>query len=207
MKKVFSMMLGASLVLAMASCGSSKKAAETPHYDKTKNIAGETVVVKAEKMHGVELAEELSEDGTKIVKVPYKWYAGKGKANVEQVAITLAQQEAYAEISRVFNNIVSDKAERGNVVNNGEVQQALTQHWKQMSLSILKGCEPFGDVLVEYNPADKMYYVTAKIGMRGDRFNELLNNAQNFKPNNLSGEDMEQFVEVNKSIMSAAKGE
>ena len=207
MRKVVKIMFSVILVLVIASCGTGKKVVETMHYEKDKNMAGETVVVKAAKMHGIEMADELSEDGMKIVKVPYKWYAGIGKANVEQVAITLAQQEAYAEISRVFNNIVSDRAERGNVVNNGNVQQALTQHWEQMSLSILKGCEPFGDVRVEYNAADKMYTATAKIGMRGDRFNELLNNAQNFKPANLSEEEMKQFVELNKSIMDAAKGE
>lgn len=207
MKNVFKMMLGASLILTMVSCGSSKKAVETVSYEKDKNIAGETVMVKKQKMSGIEMADELSEDGTRIEKVAYKWYAGIGKANVEQVAITLAQQEAYAEISRTFNNIVKDSAERGNVANNGVVQQALTQHWEQMSLSLLKGCEPFGDVIVEYNPANKMYTATAKIGMRGDRYNEMINNSQNFKPANLSGEELDQFVEVNKSIMQAAKGE
>lgn len=207
MKKVLKMMLGAFLVLAMASCGSSKTSTFETTYKKDTNMAGETVVVKKTKMSGIEMCDELSDDGTKIVQVPYKWYAGIGKADVEQVAITLAQQEAYAEISRVFNNIVSDKAERGNAANNGRVQQSLRQYWEQMSLSVLKGCEPFGDVVVEYNSSDRMYTVTAKIGMRGDRFNELLNNSQNFKPSNLTGEEMKQFVELNKTIMEAAKGE
>lgn len=51
-----------------------------------------------------------------------------------------------------------------------------------------------------------MYNVTAKVGIRGDRFNEMINSAGNYKPDNLAGEDLEQFIEINKSIMEAAKG-
>lgn len=204
MKKLINMMLGASLVLAMASCGSSNKAVS---HEPDSNDNEETIVVKKETTSGIIMVDGLSEDGTKIVQVPYKWFSGKGKANLEQVAITLAQQEAYAEISRVFNNIVSDRAERGNLVNNGVVEQALAQHWEQMSLSVLKGCEPIGEVVIEYDSSDKMYYATAKIGMTGKRFNELLNNSQDFRPQNLTEEEMKQFVEVNKSILEAARGE
>ena len=73
-------------------------------------------------------------------------------------------------------------------------------------MSIQKGCEPFGDVTIEYSPSTRMYSVTAKVAVRGDRFNQMLNNAGNFRPDNLSGEELEQFIETNKAIMEAAKG-
>ena len=158
------------------------------------------------KVQGVEMVDELSDDGLDMIKRPYKWYAGIGKADLEQVALELAQREAYASISRVITNAVKDNAERGNVANNGQVQQALTSHWEQFSASLLKACEPFGDAIVEYDQSTRMYTVTAKVGIRGDRFNQLLNTAGSFKPKDLKGDELDQFVEVNKTIMEAARG-
>lgn len=202
MKKVMRMMLGASLVLTMVSCGSSKKTTEQPVQTTRVN---EKVITTTKAQSGIEMLDALSEDGTKIVKVPYKWYSATGTADIEQVALQLAQQEAYATISRVFNNIVSDEAERANVGNNSRVQQAITQHWEQMSLSILKGCEPIGDAIVEYNTEDGLYTVTAKVGMTGARFNDLLKNSQNVEPEGLNEEEMQEFIQINKSIMEAAR--
>ena len=51
-----------------------------------------------------------------------------------------------------------------------------------------------------------MYNVTAMVGISGYWFNEMITSAVNYKPDNLAGEDMEQFIEINKSIMEAAKG-
>ena len=198
-------MLAASLLVGMASCGSSKKMAQTTYSNET-TMTGDNVVVTQIKTSGVEMVDDLSADGTRIEKVVYRWYSGTGIANNKQVAITLAQQEATATISRTLNNIVKDEAERGNVVNNGNVQQALTQHWEQISMSILKGCGPFGDAVVEYNPKDGMYTVTAKVGMRADRFAKLLENSQNVsRPQNLTQEEYQEFLDVNKSIMEAAR--
>jgi len=101
---------------------------------------------------------------------------------------------------------VLDQAERGNVANNGRVQQALTSHWKQVSASVEKACEPFGNTTIQYNPSTRMYEVTAKVGIRGDRFNQLLNEAGNFKPADLTGKDLDDFIDTNKSIMEAARG-
>ena len=73
-------------------------------------------------------------------------------------------------------------------------------------MSILKGCGPYGDAVVEYNPKDGMYTVTAKVGMRGDRYAKLLENSQNVsRPQNLTQEEYQEFLDVNKSIMEAAR--
>ncbi len=152
------------------------------------------------------MADALNDDGTDMIKRPYKWFAGIGKADNKQVAIELAQREAYATISRVLNNAVLDKAKRTNLGNNGRVQQALTSYWEQVSASVEKACEPFGNTTIEYNPSTRMYEATAKVGIRGDRFNQLLNSAGDFKPSDLSGDELDQFIKANKAIMEAARG-
>lgn len=191
--------------MIMVSCSSSKKFADS-RIEKHKNLEGEKVLVETAKMQGVELVEDLSEDGTKIKKVAYKWYAGIGKANDKQTAIEMAELEARATISRIVENAVMAQSERGTLVDNGDVQKALSSHWQQVSRSIQNACEPFGETKVEYSQTTKMYTVTAKVGIRGDKFQQMLNNAGNFKPSNLSGKDLDDFIKVNKQIMDAAKG-
>lgn len=164
------------------------------------------MVSETVKLTGIEMSDALNEEGTDMIKRPFKWFAGIGKADNKQVAIELAQREAYATISRVLNNAVKDNAERGNVANNGRVQQALTSHWEQISVSLQKACEPFGNTTIEYNPATRMYEATAKVGIRGDRFNQLLSTAGSFRPTDLSGKDLEDFITANESIMRAARG-
>lgn len=208
MKKI--VLAAATTAMLLSSCGTSKKVSLAPAVDssrsKTTSLEGEQVISETVRLTGIEMAEALNEDGTELTKRPYKWFAGIGKADNKQVAIELAQREAYATISRVLNNAVLDQAERGNVANNGRVQQALTSHWKQVSASVEKACEPFGNTTIEYNPSTRMYEATAKVGIRGDRFNQLLNTAGSFKPADLTGEELEQFIETNRSIMEAARG-
>lgn len=206
MKKV---VLFISSIMLLLSCGTTKSTM-APAVDSERktvtSLEGQQVVSETVKLSGIEMAEALNDDGTDMIKRPYKWFAGIGKADNKQVAIEHAQREASATISRVLNNAVKDGAERGNVVNNGRVQQALTSHWEQFSTSLQKACEPFGNTTIEYDPSTKMYQVTAKVAIRGDRFNQLLKTAGDFKPADLTGDDLEQFVETNKAIMEAAKG-
>lgn len=209
MKKLL-VLLAVSLAVLHTSCGTTRKATDTPAVESTRKtvtgLEGQQVVSETVKLTGIDMADALSEDGSEMIKRPYKWFAGIGKANNKQVAIELAQREAYATISRVLNNAVKDQAERGNVGNNGIVEQALTSHWEQVSVSLQKACEPLGNTTIEYNPATRMYEATAKVGIRGDRFNQLLNTAGDFKPSNLSGSELDDFISRNKAIMNAAKG-
>lgn len=204
MKKLFSFI---ACVALLASCGTTKPTATTTisRYGAT-NLEGEKVVVEEVKMQGIEMVESLSDDGAQIIKRPYKWYAGTATADNKQIALEMAQGEAYATISRVLNNAVRAESERGALQNNGAVQIALRSHWEQVSSSLTKGCEPFGTATVEYNPATRMYSVTAKVGIRGDKFNSLLANAGEFRPNNLTESELKEFVEINQAILSAAKG-
>lgn len=158
------------------------------------------------KLQGVEMVETISDDGASMIKRPYRWFAGIGKADDEGTAVEMAQLEAYATISRVIENAVLAKAERGTVADNGKVQKALKSHWEQMSMSIQKACEPFGETEVTFNSDTGMYEAIAKIGIRGDRYVKLLDGAKDAKPESLSGEDLKQFIDVNNAIIDAAKG-
>jgi len=206
MKTMKSLGMIALMTMVMVSCGSKKQAVVESRIDKQTSLEGEKVAVETTRLQGIEMIDDLSEDGLSMRKVAYKWYAGIGKANDKQTAVEFSDREARATISRVIENMVLDQAQRGTVANNGEVQKALTSHWQQVSRSIQNACEPFGDTKIEYNPSNRMYTVTAKVGVRGDKFQQMLNNAGNFKPSTLSGKDLEDFIETNKAIMNAAKG-
>lgn len=203
MKKIFYLSV---CVMVLASCGSQKQITSEVSRGTATSLEGEKVNTETLKMHGIEMASSLNDEGTGMIERPFKWYAGISTMDNKQVAIEVAQREAYATISRVLQNAVKDQAERGNVANNGKVQQALTSHWEQVSMSVQKGCEPFGDVHVEFNPTTRMYTVTAKVGIRGDRFQKLLNTAGSHKPTDLNEEELDQFIMINQSIMEAAKG-
>ena len=208
-KNLFIMMALVAGVCVLTSCGSKKAAVAPPVASQIKtqtSLEGEKVQVETTQLQGIEKAEALNDDGTDIIMRPFKWYAGIGLADNKQMAIELAQREAYATISRIMNNAVKDEAERGNVANNGRVQQALTSHWQQFSATLTKGCEPFGSTSIKFIPSTRMYEATAKVAIRADRFQQLLNSAGNFKPTDLTGEDLDLFIETNKAIMEAAKG-
>ena len=204
MNRIFKISMVIVAILMLASCGSKKSSVVESKTEKSKSLEGERVMVETTKLQGIEMVETLNEEGTAMVKMPYKWYAGFGKADDKQIAIEMAENEARATISRAMNNMVIAQTERGAVANNGEVQKALTSHWKQVSESIQNACEPFGDTKVEYSPSTKMYTVTAKVGIRGDRFQQMLNTAGNYKPNNLGPDDLQIFLETNRAIMEAA---
>lgn len=196
----------AFVAIVMVGCGTSKQAVVESRIDTHKSLEGETVMMETAKLQGIEMIDDLSEDGLTIVKVAYKWYAGIGKANDKQIAIEIAEREARTTISRVIENLVDDQAKRGALSDEGEVQKTIASYWKQTSQSIQNACEPFGDTKIEYSPTTKMYTATAKVGVRGDKFQQMLKNAGNFKPSNLSGKDLEEFNKANKAIMDAAQG-
>lgn len=161
---------------------------------------------KKYKMQGVEMVETLSDDGTSLVKRPYRWFAAMASADNEAVAIEMAQMEAQSAVSRVIESTVTTQAERANIVVDGKVASALKSHWEQMSFSIQQACEPFGEVESTYNTQTGMYEVIAKVGIRGDRYIKMLDGAKDVKPAGLSGDDLKQFLDANKSIIDAAKG-
>jgi len=207
MKILSKMYMAIVAILMLTSCGSTKPTTVESKVEKTRSVEGDKVVVETTELQGVEMIETLSEDGTKMVKRPYRWFAGIGKADDKQTAIEIAEHEARANVSRSIETMVMATAEKGTLVNNQQVQEALTAHWKQVSSSILNGCEPVGAVKVEYNKNTNIYTATAKIGMRGDRYQQLLDQAGSYNPANLNGKDLDQFIDTNQTIINAAKAE
>lgn len=130
----------AAIALVFASCGSSKKMAVQSNIEKQRSLEGEKVVVETTKLTGYDMSEGLSEDGTKLVKIAYKWFAGIGKADDKQTAIEMAELEARTTISRVIEKAVSTNAERSSLVVDGKVAKALKSHWEQM-LKLLIGAQ------------------------------------------------------------------
>ncbi len=167
--------------------------------------AQKTTTTKKIKLQGVEQVETLSADGMSMKKMPYRWFAGMAEADNEAAAIEMAQLEAYANVSRIIENLVTSQAERSTVSINGKVETALKSHWEQMSMSIQKACEPFGETEITFNSETGMYNVIAKVGIRGDRYVKILDSAMNAKPEGLSGNDLKDFNEANKTIIDAAK--
>lgn len=161
---------------------------------------------KTIKTNGIEMVETLKEDGTDIIRRPYRWFAGMAEADVESIAVEMAQMEAYAAISRVIENAVLAEAERSAIAVNGKVQKALKSHWQQVSMSIQHASEPFGEAESTYDGSTGLYHVIAKVGIRGDRYVKLLEGAATVKPNDLSGDDLQQFIDANQAIIDASKG-
>lgn len=158
------------------------------------------------KLQGVKMVETISDDDMSMIQRPYRWFAGMAEADVESVAVEMAQLEAYATVSRVIENAVLAEAQRGTVATNGKVQKALKSHWQQVSMSVQKACEPFGETESTYNPETGMYEVIARVGIRGDRYVKLLDGAGNANPTGLAGDDLQQFINANNAIIDAAKG-
>lgn len=157
------------------------------------------------KLQGIEMKDAINDDGTAIIQRPYRWFAGIATADMQSMAVEMAQLEAYATISRVIENAVTTSAERRAIVLDSKVEMALQSQWKQASKSIQKACEPFGETEVNYNSDTGMYEAIAKVGIRGDRYVKLLDEAKNFKPEGLTGDNLKQFVDVNNAIIDAVK--
>ena len=205
MKKLHLLGIAMATALAMVSCGGSKNMAVKSDIEKQRGLEGEKNAVETTRLQGIEMVEALSEDGTKMEKIPYKWYAGIGKADDKQTAIEMAEMEARATISRIINNTVESKIEEAKFTVDGEVHRAVSANWTQVSKSIQNGCEPIGDTRIEYSPSTKMYTATVKVGIRGDKYQQMINNAGAYKPTQLTQEQMDQFIQLNQSIINAAK--
>lgn len=161
---------------------------------------------KTIKTQGIEMVETLNEDGTGLIQRPYRWFAGMAEADVESLAVEMAQMEAYTAISRVFENAVLAQSERAAIAVNGNVQKALKSYWQQVSSSIQHASEPFGEAESTYDESTGLYHVIAKVGIRGDRYVKIIDGASEFKPAGLGGDDLQEFIDVNQAIIDASKG-
>ncbi len=194
-------------VTLLSGCGLTKNSGSVViSREEGRNLEGDKVMIETVQLHGIEMVETLNAAGNDIIKRPYKWWAGTATADNRQIAIEMAQSEAYSTISRVLNNAVVTSSERGAIANQGRVQMALKSYWEQVSTSLQRAGEPVGQTIVEYNRKTKMYTVTAKVGVSGEQFNALLEEAGNFRPSDLNETELQEFIQVNNDIIEAARG-
>lgn len=169
-------------------------------------LGAQNTQTKTIKIQGIEMVETLNEDGTDLIRRPYRWFAGMAEADVESLAVEMAQLEAYATVSRVIENAVLAESERAALAVDGVVHKALKSYWKQVSSSIQHACEPFGEAESTFDENTGLYQVLAKVGIRGDRYVKLLDGASSFMPTDLNGDDLQQFIDANQAIIEVSKG-
>lgn len=169
-------------------------------------LCAQNTTTRSIKIQGIEMVETLNADGTDFIKRPYRWFAGMAEADVESLAVEMAQLEAYATISRVIENAVLAESKRSALAVDGVVHKALNSHWEQVSSSIQNASEPFGEAESTFDEKTGLYHVIAKVGIRGDRYVKILDGASNFKPTGLGGDDLQQFIDANQAIIDASKG-
>ncbi len=210
MKSFCHLVLLGIIMLALISCGTGKQVSDTIKVDvrEEKSLEGRNVYVTEFEASGIdEAVKTLNDSGTGVEYMPFYWFAAMSTADDQQTAIEMAQREAYAVVSQVFDQHVITEASRGSLVNNGNTQKALKSHWEQVSSSVIRACRPYQKARIEYNRSTRKYTVTAKVGIRGDVFIQLMDQAAFAQPEGLSEEEMKQFIEINNSIINAAKAQ
>ncbi|MBR4156828.1 MAG: hypothetical protein IKU01_09085 [Bacteroidales bacterium] len=201
MKKVFKMMLAASLMVVMVSCVSTKAVTTTTSENNTTSIIEEDGPYASD----VEFVRDVSEDGMQIIEIPYRTWYGTAKLDDKQGAITLAQAEAYAVVARSINSLIETKTSNNGVANNERLMKAIQMNWDQKAAALTKGCIPVGKLKIRYDDKTGIYEVDAKVGIKAIRFNQIINEEPTV-PEDLTKDEVDKFLEINKAITEAARG-
>ena len=170
-----------------------------------RNLEGDCVRVQDEATSGYAMSETLSDDGTRIEQIAYKWFSGYAESDNKQMAIEMAQREAFNTVSRTFQNAVLTAAVGVSNDVNGRAVEAVTSCWAQVSNQVVRGCEPFGENRIEYNGNTGRYKVTAKIAMRGDLYKKIIDNIKNNIPQNLSENEVDIFLSVHTRVVEIVR--
>lgn len=208
MKQFFFFLMSAALLV---SCGSAKPAyTPAPQIQTVTSLEGQQVNKETRADTGYDEGKGLSADGTKIEMVTYKWWAASADVDNKSAAIALARQRAYNAVADNVNKCVASEVNSDSNIGiagaNGQYLESVTGAWKQFSNAVMKGCEPWGELEIEYNPSTGQYSVWAKVAIRGDRFVKLLNETATAAPANLSGSALDAYMETNKKIADALRG-
>lgn len=191
----------------LVSCGTTKKAVSTSvptSQIKTVTSLENTEVREVERvLSDIEIVKVLSEDGTKMVDMPMKWFAGTYKSNNQRVAIEAAQRDAYNTIAREVQNEVMTKGQVNAMDNNSEAREAFRAFSNQVAQATIRGCGPFGKTEIQYDPATGMYTVWAKVALQGDQYRQLIKTAGEAHKEGLSGESLDSYLEAFNKVMEA----
>lgn len=158
-------------------------------------------------LSGIEMYESISDDGAKLVKKTFKWYAGFGESNVEAVAIEMAVKDAYARHSRALIEaaIEAETGTNAEPTGYGNVEKLLESYWKQVYDSVSQVCETMYTPQSAYNEELGKYKVMVKVGIRGDRLLVFKDWVAKIKPEGITSNDLQTFIDVNNIIMEIPK--
>ena len=126
MKQFFYFLMSAALLV---SCGSAKPAAATSVP--TSQIRTVTSLENREvrevemELSGVEVTEVLSDDGTRMEKIPVRWFAGTYKSNNQRIAVEAAQRDAFNTVARTIETEIMSKAQFGDLNLSASSQRAM----------------------------------------------------------------------------------
>lgn len=190
------------MFLTMAYCIICCNSGLWAQIQSKKSLEGKYVREETLVISGVEVVETLSDDGMSIIKRPYQWFEGTAADKNKRTAIEKAQRVAFNNISRFVNNAIMQVSNGSATSCNNDTLDKFVSHWKQFSKSVIRGCEPFGDVVVEYEPKSKIYTVTCKVALRGDRLQEMLKQHKERVPIIVYTEDVEIYKQLNTTIVS-----
>ncbi len=205
MKQFFFFLMSAALLV---SCGSAKPAAATSVP--TSQIRTVTSLENREvrevemELSGIEVTEVLSEDGTRMEKIPVKWFAGTHPSDNQRIAIEVAQREAFNTVARTIETEIMSKAQFGDLDLNGTAATAFKSFAVQASHAVVRGCSPYGKAKIQYDPASGKYTAWVKVAIEGPQYQKLLKAAANEVQKEVSPEEMDNFVSAINKVMEAA---
>ena len=214
MKRILSIIAVATAMVAVISCGSSKKAAGSPtpgEVTQAETVEGTTVNQAPWSQFGYAMGEGYKSG--KIVEVPFVYFTAVGESNNQRIAEEMARSAAYSLISNTFNvkNIdqkvsdaiseITDESSDDEVTRVTRATEDFSRYLSQVSTSTVQGFTPFGETVIQFDQESRLYKIWARVGMPAKNWEKLYKNCLNYKPKELSNKELKAFEKVPKDIL------
>lgn len=215
MKRILSIIAVAASVVAVISCGPSKKAttqAQPGEVTQTETVEGTTVNQAPWSQFGYDYGRGMK--GGKIVEdVPFVFFTAVGESNNQRVAEEMARSAAYSLISNTFNvkNIdqkvsnaiseITDQSSEDEVSRVTRATEDFSRYLSQVSTNTVQGFTPFGQTVIQFDQETRVYKIWARVGMPVKNWEKIYKNCLNYKPKELSTKELKAFEKVQKDIL------
>lgn len=214
MKRILSIIAIATAMVAVISCGSSKKVAGSPtpgEVTQTETVEGTTVNQAPWSQFGYAMGEGYKSG--KIVEVPFVYFTAVGESQNQRIAEEMARSAAYSLISNTFNvknidqkvsDAISEITDQGTEDETSRVTRAtedFSRYLSQVSTSTVQGFTPFGETVIQFDQETRLYKIWARVGMPAKNWEKIYKNCLNYKPKELSNKELKAFEKVQKDIL------
>ena len=214
MKRILSIIAIATAMVAVISCGSSKKVAGSPtpgEVTQTETVEGTTVNQAPWSQFGYAMGEGYKSG--KIVEVPFVYFTAVGESQNQRIAEEMARSAAYSLISNTFNvknidqkvsDAISEITDQGTEDETSRVTRAtedFSRYLSQVSTSTVQGFTPFGETVIQFDQETRIYKIWARVGMPAKNWEKIYKNCLNYKPKELSNKELKAFEKVQKDIL------